>query len=195
MRRTLGALGAAALLLVGCSDGGGNEAQVRTGPVESASEVLGDADEGIEGVQAIRVFYERPVHATGEVDYGLRPPAGGLHNPIWWNCGFYDEPVTDENAVHSLEHGAVWISFAPALPANEVEVIHEIARRNPKVLAAPYQGLDSGPVVATAWARQLTLESADDPRLEQFVEQYQDGDQAPEAGAACSGTPFGQPIP
>jgi len=198
MRRSVVVFLAALLLGAGCGDAGGSEtettANLRHGDVESPSEVLGEADEGIEGVQAIRVTYDRPVHADGQIDYGLRPPAGGLHNPIYWNCGFYDAPVVDESVGHSLEHGAVWISFAPDLPEREVELIHDLARENPKVLAAPYEGLPE-PVVVSAWARQLRLESATDPRLAEFVAQYQDGDQAPEAGASCTGGPLGDPIP
>jgi hypothetical protein len=59
------------------------------------------------------------LHVGGNIDYdqdlGI-PPAGGPHNPSWQNCGFYDELVRDENAVHSLEHGAVWITYQPDLP-------------------------------------------------------------------------------
>jgi hypothetical protein len=185
------------LLAAGCggSDDDPAASNVREGDAESPSEVLGDADEGIDGVQAIRVTYERPVHATGHIDYGLEPPAGGLHAPIWWNCGFYDEPVIDENAMHSLEHGAVWIAYAPDLPESDVEAIKDIARGAPKVLAAPYEQLpDDDAVVVTAWARQLHLASATDPRLVEFVEQYVDGDQAPERGAPCLGTPLGEPL-
>ena len=169
-------------------------------PVEGGkSEVLGDADEGIDGVQSVRVYYENPVHtseADGEVPYELRPPAGGMHRPVWWNCGFYDQPVPDENVVHDLEHGAVWLAYSPDLDDADVEVLHDIARSNGKVLVAPYEDLDAGvAVVATAWARQLTLDSVADPRLDAFVQQYQDGPQAPESGASCSGTDLGAPIP
>jgi len=196
MRRLLALFGAAGVLVAGCGDGGVTAGTVRHGDVESPSKVLGDADEGIEGVQAVRVTYERPVHADGHIDYGLHPPAGGLHNPIWWNCGFYDQPVRDENVGHDLEHGAVWISYAPDLPADQVEVIHDLVRGNPKTLAAPYEDLPTGaPVAVTAWARQLRLGSADDPRLAEFVARYQDGDQAPEAGASCTGSPLGEPLP
>jgi hypothetical protein len=188
---------AVSLLLAGACSGDGSGGAVDL--VEGRkSEVLGDADEGIDGVQSIRVYYTAPVHVgmDQDVDYELRPPAGGLHAPIWWNCGFYDQPVRDENAVHDLEHGVVWLSYSPSLDAQDVEVLHDIARANDKVLVAPYEGLDVGvAVVATAWARQLTLESVDDPRLDAFVEQYQDGDQAPEAGASCTGSPLGAPIP
>ena len=136
------------------------------------------------------------VEGEGEVDYQCVPPPEGMHATVWWNCGFYDEPVRDENAVHSLEHGAVWLAYAPGLADADVEVLHDLARENEKVLAAPYEGLDDGvAVVATAWARQLMLESVDDPRLEEFVDLYQDGSQSPEVGASCSGTPVGEPIP
>ena len=50
-------------------------------------------------------------------------------------------------------------------------------------------------VVATAWARQLTLDSDTDPRLDEFVAAYQDGDQAPESGVTCRDSPLGDPIP
>jgi hypothetical protein len=159
------------------------------------SEVLGDADEGIDGVQSIRVYYEDPVHAESVIDYDLRPPAGGIHNSVWWNCGFYDEAMPDEHVVHALEHGAVWLAYDPDLDPADVEAIQELAGANPKVIAAPYPDLAEGEaVVATAWARQLRVDSAGDPRLAEFVDQYQDGSQAPESGASCAGG-LGEPIP
>ncbi len=199
VHRTSASLVAALLLLAGCGDGGGTEPEAGQdragGTVESPTEVLGDADEGIEGVQAVRVHYPVGPHRTEDIDYGLRPPAGGLHDGVWWNCGFYDEPVRDENVGHALEHGVVWLSFSPGLDEGDVDVVHELVRRFERVLAAPYEGLEDGvAVVATAWARRLTLDRVDDPRLADFVEQYLDGDQAPEAGASCEGG-IGDPIP
>jgi len=194
MRRLLGALGAAVLLVGACSVGDGAASQGSGGHFDSPSKVLGDADEGIEGVQAVRVYYPSPPHRPGDIRYGLSPPAGGLHDVIWFRCGFYDQPIREENAVHDLEHGVVWLSFAPGLADADVEVIHDLARDNPKVLAAPYEGLGKDvAVVATAWARQLTLASVDDPRLAEFVQQYQDGPQAPEQGGDCS-QGLGEPI-
>ncbi|WP_342668385.1 DUF3105 domain-containing protein [Actinotalea ferrariae] len=52
--------------------------------------------------------------------------------------------------------------------------------------AGPFDGLPQ-PVVASAWETQLALDSVDDPRLEQFMVKYQQGEQTPEPGAACSG--------
>jgi hypothetical protein len=131
-------------------------------------------------------------HTEGDVDYAQTPPAGGEHNPIWQNCGFYTEPVRDENAVHSLEHGAVWITYSPDLPQDEIERLRDLAQSQTYVLVSPYPGLDS-PVVASAWGKQLRLESAEDPALEQFIGAYRQGPQTPEPGAACTGG-IGEPV-
>jgi predicted small secreted protein len=124
-------------------------------------------------------------HTKEPVDYPQSPPVGGPHNPIWQNCGFYSKPVRDENAVHSMEHGAVWITYAPDLPKDRVEKIKSLTQMS-YVLASPYPGLPA-PLVASAWGKQLRLNSTNDPRLEQFVRAYRQGPQTPEPGAPCRG--------
>jgi hypothetical protein len=131
-------------------------------------------------------------HTEGAVDYAQSPPVGGEHNSIWQNCGFYEEPIRSETAVHSLEHGAVWITYSPDLPQNEVERLRDLAQSNDYVLVSPYPDLDS-PVVASAWGKQLNLESAEDPDLERFIGAYSQGPQTPEPGAACTGG-IGNPV-
>lgn len=125
-------------------------------------------------------------HSEGQIDYAQTPPAGGEHNPVWQNCGFYSEPIRSENAVHSLEHGAVWITYRPDLAQEQVEELREIAESRECVLVSPYPDLDA-PVVASAWSKQLELEGADDPALNRFIGTYLRGEQTPEPGAACTG--------
>ncbi len=137
------------------------------------------------GVEDIDVG-EAGQHTEGDVDYAQTPPAGGEHNPTWQNAGFYEEPVQDENAVHTLEHGAVWITYRPDLPQDQVSKLRDLANSRDCVLVSPYPGLDA-PVVASAWGKQLRLEGADDPALERFVSAYLRGPQTPEPGASCTG--------
>jgi Protein of unknown function (DUF3105) len=125
-------------------------------------------------------------HTEGAVDYAQSPPAGGEHNPIWQNAGFYEEPVRNETAVHTLEHGAVWITYSPYLPQEDKSRIRELVSGQECVLASPYPGLDA-PVVASAWGKQIRLGGADDPDLERFIRAYKQGPQTPEPGAACTG--------
>jgi hypothetical protein len=176
-RGALLALVAALILAVGaCGDDGGE--------VGGDGPEVRPADEGIEGVVAIRI--ESAAHMDGTIDYDRRPPAGGPHNPRWLPCGFYDEAQDDELVVHSLEHGAVWLAYDPDLDDEALVRIGLLTRENDKVVATPDADLPEGaPVVASAWARQLILDEVGDPRLEAFVEQYQGGSAAPEAGAPC----------
>jgi hypothetical protein len=127
-------------------------------------------------------------HTSGDVDYKQSPPVGGPHNPVWQNCGFYDKPVRDENAVHSLEHGAVWITYTPDLPQDQVNELEDITQRESYVLVSPYPDLpDDTPVVASAWGKQVGLDGAEDPDLQSFIQAYEQGPQTPEPGAVCSG--------
>lgn len=144
----------------------------------------------IEGEQV----FPRPEagHVETDVEYEIIPPVGGPHNSAWQNCGIYDQPIQDVFAVHSLEHGAVWITYRPDLPADQVEMLRRTASGNSYVLLSPYPDLPS-PVAASAWGVQLKVESAADPRIWQFIQKYQQGAQTPEVGAACTGG-VGQPV-
>lgn len=131
-------------------------------------------------------------HVQRSVDYEQNPPAGGPHRPVWLNCGRYDEPVPNENAVHSLEHGTVWITYRPDLPDEQVETLRDRVRGEQFMLLSPYPDLPA-PVVASAWGLQLQLENADDSRLDQFVREYRRGPQTPEPRASCTNG-VGNPI-
>jgi len=125
-------------------------------------------------------------HSEAPQQYAQTPPAGGVHSSVWQNCGIYDQPVRNENAVHSLEHGAVWLAYRPDLSAAAIETLRSLARGHDHVLLAPYPDLPHA-VVATAWGLQLPVEDASDPRLPVFVSRYEKGPQTPEPGAVCSG--------
>jgi len=125
-------------------------------------------------------------HVEGPVTYPQVPPVGGPHNPVWMNCGIYDQPIPNENAVHSMEHGAAWITYQPDLPAAEVQQLYSLVRGHSYVLLSPYPGLPAR-VVASAWGVQLRVDSASDPQLPKFIAKYERGPQTPEPGAPCSG--------
>jgi hypothetical protein len=125
------------------------------------------------------------------VDYSVEPPAGGDHFKVFQNCGIYDEPLTDEYVVHSMEHGAVWVTYRPGLPADEVEQLRGIVRDGyvgdeRYIVLSPYAGL-ADDVVASAWGRQLRLDDVNDRRLPEFLELFAGGPTSPEKLFPCSG--------
>jgi hypothetical protein len=138
----------------------------------------------IDGVQVIPGLTAS--HTESAVSYANVPPAGGAHHPAWQSCGVYVEPLKNEHAVHSLEHGAVWITYQPDLPLDQVRILQDLTQRSTHRLLSPYPGIES-PIVATAWGYQLPLTDANDPRLMQFINKYEQGPQTLEPGATCSG--------
>ena len=192
-------------------------APVGPGPVKVEPEptVVPD-DSGIPGVMAWetrnwpgnRQWFPGHVpfeHHDGPVRYWVTPPSGGDHNPKWVNCGVYDKPIPSEKAVHAHEHGAVWITYRPDLPSEDVEALDEFVRRQPMVvvtvngvrretheryiLMSPFPGLPA-PIVITSWAHQLRLDSPHDPRLQRYVDTFRVSPKySPEYGPTCLGQP------
>ena len=91
-----------------------------------------------------------------------------------------------ENAVHSLEHGAVWATYQPDLPKAAVDKLQQMMRGHSHLVLSPYPGLPQ-PVVASGWGMQLQVPGADDPRLARFLKKYEQGPQTREPGAECTG--------
>jgi len=150
-------------------------------------------------------------HVTGPVTYNITPPVGGPHDGIWMNAGVYTKPIPSERAVHNMEHGAVWITYQPDLPASEVAALTAFVTKqsliaetgetasgatttnsNRYIDLSPWatSGLPS-PIVISAWGHQLRLSSATDPRMQKFVDTFRHSPTySPEYGAAVDGIPI-----
>ncbi|NJN16900.1 MAG: DUF3105 domain-containing protein [Oscillochloris sp.] len=139
----------------------------------------------IEGEQAYGPFVANQ-HVTTPVNYTENPPVGGPHYAAWQNCGIYNREIANENAVHSLEHGAVWVAYSPDLAAGEVEQLKNLVRGRSYTLMSQVPNMDT-PIALSAWGAQLKVDSAADPRIEQFIAKYRQGSQTPEPGASCVG--------
>lgn len=129
-------------------------------------------------------------HVLGPVDYsgGPTPPVGGPHHPTWQNANgdVYDRPLRNEHAVHSLEHGVVWVTYAENAPWSVVNAFRKKVEGVPYRMMSPVPG-QGAPVKLTAWGRQLAVTSADDPRVDQFFDAYVQGPQAPEPEGPVTG--------
>ena len=121
-------------------------------------------------------------HTSDVVDYPQDPPAGGPHDPSWQKCAVYDAPVRNENAVHSQEHGAVWITYGEDVSEADRETLAAYADDQPYVLISPYPELED-PIVASAWGAQLRVDDVADPRFQSFIDRY--AGNGPERGATC----------
>lgn len=115
--------------------------------------------------------------------YNSNPPTSGPHWPVAAACRFYDAPLADEQAVHNLEHGSIWITYQPTISAEDKAGLEAIFRRYGNVLVSPRANNDSL-IALAAWGRLLKLDSFDENRIIEFIRAYLD--QGPERGVACA---------
>ncbi|MCW2698201.1 MAG: uncharacterized protein JWR62_3286 [Modestobacter sp.] len=132
-------------------------------------------------------------HTRDTVDYPQTPPVGGRHDPSWADCTgtVYSTPIRQENAVHSLEHGAVWITYDPALADEaDVEILAVLVAGRLGLMLSPYP--DQGVLVSLqAWDHQVQVDDAADPRVAQFAEMLAfSPETTPEPGATCENPLF-----
>ena len=153
-------------------------------------------------------FHQEPNrnHVAGVIKYDVTPPVGGNHSPYWADCSgtVYANPIASENAVHMLEHGAIWITYKPGLAQSEITTLSGLVSGVNYMAMSPYPDLDS-PISLQSWGYQLKVDSASDPRIQTFITALRHNPKTtPEYGATCSqptfkahpstfGTPLAQP--
>ena len=134
-----------------------------------------------------------PMLGVTDPPVGSFPPVGGPHDGEWADCTgtVYDVDIRHENAVHSLEHGAVWITYDPEqLSDAEIATLADLVDGVSGRMLSPYAGLDS-PISLQSWNHQLKVDSADDERIKQFADFLtQNADFYPEVGASCENPQF-----
>jgi uncharacterized protein DUF3105 len=142
---------------------------------------------GADGVKTWKGTLGR-THTTKTVTYPMEPPVGGDHNPVWQNCNgdVYPKAVNNMNAVHSLEHGAVWVTYNSKASKADVDALAAKVRKTPYTLMSPVAD-QKDPIMLSAWAHQRTVKSASDPDVDKFFASFVQGPQTPEPGAACTG--------
>jgi hypothetical protein len=154
------------------------------------SEPWQDKAAAIKGIVNYRVQKNPAIdsqeHKEGPQTYVTNPPVGGAHNAVWQNCmgDVYAEPIANEHAVHSLEHGAIWVTYKQGLAADQVSKLQEKVQGRDYMLMSPMAGLDKN-VSLQAWGYQLKLDNADDERIDDFIKALR-LNASLEPGAPCS---------
>jgi hypothetical protein len=131
-------------------------------------------------------------HVNGVIKYDSSPPRGGNHSPYWANCNgnVYDHQIANENAVHMLEHGAVWITYNPStLSSSELTTLKTYVTGQDHLALSPFAGLRT-PISLQAWGYQLFVSKASDPRIAQFIATLKYNPSTTPENASCSDPAF-----
>jgi hypothetical protein len=180
---------ASAVIVVGLVVGGVMLVKTQSDDSDTAtdSKTTGKLVAGADGVSKWEGELSR-THVSKDVKYSVEPPVGGDHNQVWMNCNgdVYTDDIPNVNAVHSLEHGAVWVTYTDKADKADVDALAEKVKKTPYTLMSPNEE-QKDPIMLTAWGHQRTVTGADDPNVDKFLEKFVQGEQTPEKGAACTG--------
>ncbi|WP_369197340.1 DUF3105 domain-containing protein [Streptomyces djakartensis] len=176
----VGGLVAGGVVLVRSQDDGGSSTAA------SDSSGKGKFVTGEDGVRTWQGKLSRN-HVGKAVKYASEPPVGGDHNQVWMNCNgdVYTKELNNTNAVHSLEHGAVWVTYNADAKKADVDALAAKVKKTPYTLMSPMDD-QKDPIMLSAWGHQRTVTGADDPDVDKFFEKFVQGEQTPEPGAACT---------
>ena len=121
-----------------------------------------------------------PVQGRSHIDvgsahesYNSNPPSSGSHYSNTARVNFYEETVRDENIIHNLEHGDIWIAYHPRISAETKDQLKRI--QGTKVIVTQREANDFD-ISLVAWGRvdSFNLEgvSMDEQRVGDFIKRY-----------------------
>jgi hypothetical protein len=151
-----------------------------------------DPSQNIDGVFREEVKGGLHVDANQRVAYDRFPPVGGPHDNVWADCTgmVYTAAVRNENMVHAMEHGSVWIAYNPdQVKDAALDKLKSKVEGQPYTMLSPYPGLDK-PISLQSWGHQLKLDKADDGRIDDFIKSLRANRfTTPEPGGRCDADP------
>lgn len=100
--------------------------------------------------------------------YNSNPPTSGPHytKPADW--GVYDKQLPDEQLIHNLEHGGIWISYKDVdeETKQKLEIIGKSNRGS--VVVAPRPTNDTK-IALASWTRLEKLDAYDEAKILEFI--------------------------
>ncbi len=116
--------------------------------------------------------------ASNAATYGgpEAPTSGDHSDPLEWQA--YGQEIPDINVIHNMEHGGVYISYQPDLPADVVQQIKSIffppytkqGFSASKAILAP-RAKNEALITMSSWNRSQKFESFDEEKMVQYYRQ------------------------
>ncbi len=109
---------------------------------------------------------------TPHPPYNSNPPTSGWHDPQPAAWGVYLSVIPDENVIHSMEHGGVWLSYRDVDDAETVQQLQDIARRYPSHVIMTHRPANDSRIAVAAWGHLLKMDKVDSGQIYDFIARY-----------------------
>lgn len=110
--------------------------------------------------------------------YFSNPPTSGSHyeQPAAW--GVYDHSLQDEQLIHNLEHGGIWISYKPDIDPETKAKLEDLGRQYPQAVIVTPRQSNPHAIEVASWRRLMDLDSFDRDKILDFIKRNKN--QSPE---------------
>ena len=119
-------------------------------------------------------------------EYNSNPPTSGPHYSQTARSGFREKIIPDQNIIHNLEHGDIWIAYHPRVASKIKEELKQFGVA--KVIITPRE-INETDISLAAWGRLDTFNIEDNvlpvERIENFIKRYTN--KGPEKISGASG--------
>jgi len=111
---------------------------------------------------------------ASHLPYNSNPPTSGQHYAVPAKWGIYEHELPDEQVVHNLEHGGIWISYKPGID-NAIRVkLEDIGKLNPNGMIISPRSADDSNIAIASWGRLLKLDKFDASKIKLFIKLNED---------------------
>lgn len=129
---------------------------------------------GTDHSQAYPILGRNHILDGSTVSYNSNPPTSGDHYASPAPARSYDQELPDEQLVHNLEHGNIWIAYKPSVSGEIIDALKDFSGGN--IVVAPRSKNDTD-VALVAWGRldKFNIEASgiDKQRVKDFISRYQ----------------------
>ncbi|MBI2673809.1 MAG: DUF3105 domain-containing protein [Candidatus Zambryskibacteria bacterium] len=106
-------------------------------------------------------------------EYNSNPPSSGWHYGSPARGGYYNEPLPDEQVLHNLEHGDIWIAYHSDISDEAKKVLESFAGQY--VVVSP-RTENERDIALVAWGRVDTFDIensvVNENRISDFIKRY-----------------------
>lgn len=102
------------------------------------------------------------------IAYNSNPPTSGPHyvQPAEW--GVYDKELPDEQVIHNLEHGGIWISYKD-IDGDTKSKLEALGKKYPRSVVVTPRSSNDKPITLASWGRLEKLEVFDESIIKTYI--------------------------
>jgi hypothetical protein len=104
---------------------------------------------------------------ASHIAYNSNPPTSGPHYVQPANWGVYQTELPDEQLIHNLEHGGIWISYTGIASTTQID-LEKLAKSYTKIIVEP-RTKDDAPIILASWGRLEKFQTYDEQAIVAFI--------------------------